>query len=102
MELAAQIQQGILPRALPTIAGYEVLGWTRPARDVGGDYWCVVPLPDGRFSLLVADVSGKGVSAALLVSTLHSALRLLLARGGSKGRTVQAGNPAPTEVTAQQ
>jgi sigma-B regulation protein RsbU (phosphoserine phosphatase) len=92
MELAAQIQQGILPRALPAIAGYEVLGWTRPARHVGGDYWDVVPLPDGRFALLVADVSGKGVSAALLVSTLHSALRLLLARGESATALLQAVN----------
>jgi phosphoserine phosphatase RsbU/P len=92
MELAAQIQQGILPRALPPILGYEVLGWTRPARHVGGDYWDVVPLPDGRFALLVADVSGKGVSAALLVSTLHSALRLLLARGESTSAMLQAVN----------
>lgn len=92
MELAAQIQQGILPRALPAIHGYEVLGWTRPARHVGGDYWDVVPLPDGRFALLVADVSGKGVSAALLVSTLHSALRLLLARGESTSAMLQAVN----------
>jgi sigma-B regulation protein RsbU (phosphoserine phosphatase) len=92
MQLAAQIQQGILPRALPTIAGFEILGWTRPARHVGGDYWDVVPLPDGRFALLVADVSGKGVSAALLVSTLHSALRLLLARGESTGGMLRAVN----------
>jgi len=92
MQLAAQIQQGILPRALPAIAGFEVLGWTRPARHVGGDYWDVVPLPDGRFALLVADVSGKGVSAALLVSTLHAALRLLLARGESTGAMLFAVN----------
>ncbi len=92
MELAAQIQLGILPRALPAVAGHELLGWTRPARHVGGDYWDVVPLPDGRFAMLVADVSGKGVSAALLVSTLHSALRLLLARGESTERMLQAVN----------
>jgi sigma-B regulation protein RsbU (phosphoserine phosphatase) len=92
MELAAQIQQGILPRKLPAVAGCEVLGWTRPARHVGGDYWDVVPLPDGRFALLVADVSGKGVSAALLVATLHSALRLLLARGERTETMLQAVN----------
>jgi serine phosphatase RsbU (regulator of sigma subunit) len=59
---------------------------------VGGDYWDVVPLPDGRFAFLVADVSGKGVSAALLVSTLHSALRLLLARGESTSAMLHAVN----------
>jgi len=100
MELAAQIQQGILPRALPALPGHEVLGWTRPARHVGGDYWDVVPLPDGRFAMLVADVSGKGVSAALLVSTLHSALRLLLARGESTPGMLQAVNQHLIEFSA--
>lgn len=92
MELAAQIQQAILPRRLPAVDGYELLGWTRPARQVGGDYWDVVTLPDSRYALLVADVSGKGVSAALLVSTLHSALRLLLARGESTEEMLRAVN----------
>jgi sigma-B regulation protein RsbU (phosphoserine phosphatase) len=100
MELAAQIQQGILPRSLPAIEGYELLGWTRPARHVGGDYWDVVPLADGRFAFLVADVSGKGVSAALLVSTLHSALRLLLARGESTTSMLRAVNDHLVEFSA--
>jgi sigma-B regulation protein RsbU (phosphoserine phosphatase) len=100
MELAAGIQRGILPRALPVVAGYELAGWTRPARHVGGDYFDAVPLPEGRWALLVADVSGKGVSAALLVSTLHSALRLLLARGAGKEEMLGAVNGHLVEFSA--
>lgn len=100
MELAAQIQRGILPRALPVVEGYELLGWTRPARHVGGDYWDVLTLPDGRKALLVADVSGKGVSAALLVSTLHSALHLLLGRGEPADTLLRAVNAHLLEFSA--
>jgi sigma-B regulation protein RsbU (phosphoserine phosphatase) len=100
MELAAQIQRGILPRSLPVLEGYELYGWTRPARHVGGDYFDAVSLPDGRWGLLVADVSGKGVSAALLVSTLHSALRLLLARGAGKEEMLRAVNSHLVEFSA--
>lgn len=77
MELAAEIQQQLLPKATPTIAGYDVLGWNRPARQVGGDYFDIRALDDRRWVLVVGDVTGKGLPAALLVSTLHSALRLL-------------------------
>ncbi|MCG8460883.1 MAG: SpoIIE family protein phosphatase [Holophagales bacterium] len=78
MELAAEIQQELLPNAMPEVDGAEVLGWNRPARQVGGDYFGFQALPDGRHTLVVGDVTGKGMPAALLVSTLHSALRLLL------------------------
>lgn len=100
MELAAQIQRRILPRSLPVVAGYELAGWTRPARHVGGDYFDAVPLPGGGWALLVADVSGKGVSAALLVSTLHSALRLLFSRGAAKEEMLRAINVHLVEFSA--
>ena len=78
MELAAEIQTQLLPKTMPEIPGFEVLGWNRPARQVGGDYFDVFRLEDQRFGLVVGDVTGKGLPAALLVSTLHSALRVLL------------------------
>jgi phosphoserine phosphatase RsbU/P len=80
MDLASQIQRGILPRELPTLTGYELTAWTRPARHVGGDYYDILPLSGGRLAFVVADVTGKGVPAALLVATLHSSLRLLVER----------------------
>jgi len=78
MELAAEIQREILPKGSPEIEGYDLLGWSRPARQVGGDYYDLQVLDDGRLRLTVGDVTGKGLPAALLVSTLHSSLRLLL------------------------
>lgn len=78
MELASEIQKQLLPDDMPTIPGCEVLGWNRPARQVGGDYFGFEELEGGRWCLLVGDVTGKGMPASLLVSTLHSALRVLL------------------------
>ena len=78
MGAAAEIQQQILPKVMPKIPGYEVIGWNRPARQAGGDYFDFHGLDNGGWGLVVGDVVGKGVPAALLVSTLHSALRVLL------------------------
>lgn len=82
MHLAADIQRQILPKGAPAVTGYQLVGWNRPARQVGGDYYDLLALPDGRVELVVGDVSGKGIPAALMVSTLHSALRLLLDQAG--------------------
>jgi len=81
IELAASIQKTILPVSLPEVAGLRLAGGNRPTRQVGGDYFDVFPLPDGRTAFCVADVAGKGVPAALLVSTLHACLRILLDLG---------------------
>lgn len=80
MELAAEIQKRLLPTVVPEVEGYELLGWSRPAQQVGGDYYDLVALKEGSWGLVVGDVSGKGMPAALMVSTVHSALRLLLDR----------------------
>ncbi|MBZ0112679.1 MAG: SpoIIE family protein phosphatase [Thermoanaerobaculia bacterium] len=85
MELASTIQRGILPKVLPHLPHFDLAGWTRPARHVGGDFYDVIPLASGRLAIVVADVSGKGVPAALLVSTIHSLLRALLDRTSDLG-----------------
>jgi sigma-B regulation protein RsbU (phosphoserine phosphatase) len=82
MELAAEIQRQILPKGTPEVPGYELAGWNRPARQVGGDYYDLLPTGSGRLVVTVGDVSGKGMPAALMVSILHSALRLMLDRQG--------------------
>ncbi len=81
IELAASIQKAILPVSLPSVPGLKLAGANRPTRQVGGDYFDVFPLPDGRTAFCVADVAGKGVPAALLVSTVHACLRILLDAG---------------------
>ncbi len=78
LDLAADIQRGLLPKQLPSVGGFELAGWSLPARHVGGDFYDLARADDGALQLVLADVSGKGMPAALLVSTLHSALRLLL------------------------
>jgi serine phosphatase RsbU (regulator of sigma subunit) len=76
--VAASIQQRILPATLPLIEGYDTFGKNVPTRFVGGDYYDCIALPDGRFAFVVADVAGKGVPAALLVSSFHSSIAAFL------------------------
>ena len=76
LELAGSIQSNILPRSLPATEGYEIAVLHNPARQLGGDYHTFFER-DGVISACVADVSGKSVPAAILVSALHAALQLL-------------------------
>ncbi|MGB2666138.1 MAG: PP2C family protein-serine/threonine phosphatase, partial [Candidatus Acidiferrum sp.] len=76
VELAAEVQRMFLPNGDPHAAGFEIAGAMHPARVVGGDYFDYVVRPDGRLRLVIADVSGKGVSAALLMSATAAAVRL--------------------------
>jgi sigma-B regulation protein RsbU (phosphoserine phosphatase) len=78
MTVAASIQKKIIPVKLPDIDGYDVAGINIPSRSVGGDYYDCIPLADGSFALVIADVAGKGVPAALLVSSLHAYLSAYL------------------------
>lgn len=72
--VAASIQQRILPTELPKIEGYDFAGINIPSKEVGGDYYNCIDLGNGKFALIIADVAGKGIGAALLVSTLDAAL----------------------------
>jgi sigma-B regulation protein RsbU (phosphoserine phosphatase) len=84
LELAATIQRDILPKAIPQIDGVEIAALSRPARQVGGDYHAFF-VRDGVITALVADVAGKSMPAALLVSALHAVLQLLFAEGREIG-----------------
>jgi sigma-B regulation protein RsbU (phosphoserine phosphatase) len=81
MNLEAQearaIQQALLPKSSPYIPGFVVSGLSVPARAVGGDWYDFIPFPDGRWGLVLADVSGKGTAAALLMSATRGVLRSL-------------------------
>lgn len=74
LRLAASIQQRIIPRELPAIEGYELAGINIPSKEVGGDYYDCIKLNVGKYALIIADVAGKGIGAALLVNTLNAAL----------------------------
>jgi phosphoserine phosphatase RsbU/P len=74
---ARAIQQALLPKSSPYIPGFVVSGRSVPARAVGGDWYDFIPFPDGRWGLVLADVSGKGTAAALLMSATRGAFRSL-------------------------
>jgi sigma-B regulation protein RsbU (phosphoserine phosphatase) len=74
---ARAIQQALLPKSSPYIPGYVISGLSVPARAVGGDWYDFIPFPDGRWGIVLADVSGKGTAAALLMSATRGMLRSL-------------------------
>jgi phosphoserine phosphatase RsbU/P len=72
---ARSIQQGFLPKEIPQLAGYEIVGAWQPARVVGGDYYDVLPFGRETLGVCIGDVAGKGLPAALLMSNLQAAFR---------------------------
>jgi sigma-B regulation protein RsbU (phosphoserine phosphatase) len=81
LEIAREIQQAMLPRAEYRAPGVEAFGMTRPANTVGGDFYDILPLPDGRVLLALGDVAGKGSPAALLMALLLAMMRTLVDEG---------------------
>ena len=78
LAVGAQIQRGLLPAADPQLDGYEICGLNRSCFEIGGDYYDFIPKDDGSLALVVADVSGKGVGAALLMAVLQASVRALI------------------------
>lgn len=79
LAMAQDVQLHFLPQQPPDVRGYRFYSFYRAAEDVGGDYFGYIPMPDGRLAIAVADVSGKGVSAALLMARLCAEVRYCLA-----------------------
>jgi PAS domain S-box-containing protein len=88
LHVARLIQQTLLPKSLPGLAGYDVAAYYRPARQVGGDFYDFLELPDGRLGLIVGDVSGKGVPAAIVMAIARTMLRAAY-RLGSPGEILE-------------
>lgn len=80
-EEARSIQQALMPRSSPLIPGFRVSGLSIPAGSIGGDWYDFIPLKDGRWGFVLADVSGKGTAAALLMSATRGMLRSLAQTG---------------------
>jgi phosphoserine phosphatase RsbU/P len=80
---ARAIQQALLPKASPYVPGFAISGLSIPAGEVGGDWYDFIPLNDGVWGLVLADVSGKGTAAALLMSATRAMLRSLADTSGS-------------------
>ena len=79
--IAHEVQQQLFPRALPAVAGLDLAAICRPARVVSGDYYDFIQLGPARVAIALADISGKGIFAALLMASLQAALRSIAALG---------------------
>jgi serine phosphatase RsbU (regulator of sigma subunit)/pSer/pThr/pTyr-binding forkhead associated (FHA) protein len=79
LQLAREIQQRFQPTAPPVVSGYELQGISFPSYQIGGDYYDFINCADGRLVVALGDVSGKGTSAALLMSSLHAAVHAQVA-----------------------
>jgi sigma-B regulation protein RsbU (phosphoserine phosphatase) len=75
LQLAAEVQQGLLPGEPPEVEPLELSGFCQPARGIGGDYYDFLPLGNEQLGVAIADVAGKGISAALVMASVQAALR---------------------------
>ena len=78
LNIAREIQQNTLPKAMPKVSGYEVGGWNLPADQTGGDCFDLYELPGGRLGFMIADATGHGIGPALIVSQCRAVLRALV------------------------
>ncbi|MCX7737742.1 MAG: PP2C family protein-serine/threonine phosphatase [Candidatus Kapabacteria bacterium] len=77
LNLAYEIQLNLFPRSIPEPDGYELFGYSIPSRQIGGDYYDFIQIQESKFLVAIADISGKGIPAALLMSNLQASLRTL-------------------------
>ena len=92
LRVARLIQQTLLPKELPNLPGYQLAAYYQPAREVGGDFYDFLDLDDGRFGLVVGDVTDKGVPAALVMATTRTMLRASAQRLDSPGEVLRRVN----------
>jgi len=92
LEMARDIQQGLLLEAAPHLAGWEISAVSLPARTLGGDLYDFLPLPDGGHGIMIGDVSGKGLPAALRMAVARTVFRHEARRDAAPGPTLAAVN----------
>ncbi|OAN44581.1 stage II sporulation protein E [Chloroflexus islandicus] len=92
LQLARDIQQGLLLEAAPHLPGWEVTAISLPARDLGGDLYDFLPLADGRHGIMIGDVSGKGLPAALRMAVARTVFRHEARRNADPATTLAAVN----------
>ncbi|MCA1816552.1 MAG: SpoIIE family protein phosphatase [Acidobacteria bacterium] len=92
LQLAREIQQRFQPSSAPTVPGFELQGISFPCYEIGGDYYDFIERPDNHIVIALGDVSGKGTSAALLMSSLHAAMHAQTSARQSLAETISAVN----------
>lgn len=99
IQLGAEVQQSILPRAIPAKPGFDFAARMYPAKAIAGDYYGFIPLSDQETGLVIADVSGKGVAAGLLMPSIEVALRMDARRFPGTNDLLRAFNNVVLQVT---
>ncbi len=92
LEVARLIQQNFLPKQLPELADWQVAAYYRPAREVGGDFYDVIPISEDRIGFVIGDVTDKGVPAALVMAATRSVLRASVQRIVDPGEVLERVN----------
>lgn len=92
LRIAQLIQQNYLPRGLPDLPGWQISAFYRPAREVGGDFYDFIELPEGQVGFLIGDVTDKGVPAAMVMAATRSVLRATASRLVSPGAVLERVN----------
>ncbi|HEV2233452.1 MAG TPA: SpoIIE family protein phosphatase [Terriglobia bacterium] len=101
LEIAREVQGQLFPQKAPEVPGLQLYGVCKPARVVSGDYYDFLPLGGGRVGLVVGDISGKGISAALLMASVQSALHAQFYDGHAAGDFSQASLVSSAEVVGR-
>ena len=92
LAIARQIQESILPDRLPHLEGFDIAALTVPAREVGGDYYDVIPIDQRRFGLVIGDACDKGIPAALYINIINSLMHVEAGRNPSPEATLRLVN----------
>lgn len=92
LDEARNVQVTLFPQWAPDLPGFKITGKCIPCREVGGDWFDYIPLKDGRFALVLADVSGKGPGAALLMASTRSIIRMIAEQGLPPGEVLSMAN----------
>ncbi len=101
IEIAREVQQRLFPQSIPSVAGVGLAGFCRPASEVGGDYYDLIEMENGHLGFAIGDVSGKGISASLIMASLRASLRgLLLDEPGDLANMMQKVNRLVYEASS--
>jgi serine phosphatase RsbU (regulator of sigma subunit) len=92
LQMARKIQENILPKVVPVIPGWELAAHWQPARSVSGDFYDFIKFTEGSLGLLIADVTGKGMPAALVMATTRSVIRTVLEQVAQPGEVLEKVN----------
>lgn len=101
LDYAHSIQQSFLPKSFPQLKDYDFNTLYIPARQVGGDFYDILPIKNNRIAVYIADVSGKGIPAALFMSKMSSDLRFLLEKGENAEEVIREINKSVSERSSR-